>query len=67
VIRVSPTGDGARVDIRSASRYGLSDLGVNAARVRSLIEDIDDAVGAMPEPRPEPVKKPPAKKAPARR
>ena len=67
VIRVSPTGDGARVDIRSASRYGLYDFGVNAARIRSLLEDIDDAVGAVPEPRPEPVKKPPAKKAPARR
>jgi hypothetical protein len=68
VIRVSPTGDGARVDIRSASRYGLSDLGVNAARIRSLLEDIDDAVGATPEPRPEPQKKiQPPKRAPAKR
>jgi uncharacterized protein (DUF1499 family) len=57
VIRVSPSSDGARVDMRSASRVGLSDLGANAARVRGLLEDLDDAVGAAPEPRPEPVKK----------
>ena len=56
VIRVSATGDGARVDMRSASRYGLYDFGANAARIRSLLEDIDDAVGSAPEPRPEPEK-----------
>ena len=67
VIRVSPTSDGARVDMRSASRYGLYDFGANAARIRSLLEDIDDAVGAAPEPRPEPVKKPqPPKRQPRR-
>ena len=57
VIRVSATGDGARVDMRSASRYGLHDFGANAARIRSLLEDIDDAVSSAPEPRPEPEKK----------
>ena len=68
VIRISADTDGARVDVRSASRYGLSDLGANAARVRSLLEDIDDAVGSAPEPRPEPAKKaPPPKRAPAKR
>ncbi len=69
VIRISPASDGARIDIRSASRYGLSDFGANAARIRSLLDDIDDAVGAAPEPRPEPEKKPqPApKRAPAKR
>ena len=41
VIRVSPTSEGARVDMRSASRYGLYDFGANAARIRSLLEDID--------------------------
>ncbi len=39
--------------MRSASRYGLYDFGANAARIRSLLEDIDDAVGTAPEPRPE--------------
>ena len=68
VIRVSPNSEGARVDMRSASRYGLYDFGANAARVRSLLEDIDDAVGSAPEPRPEPEKRAqPAKRAPAKR
>jgi uncharacterized protein (DUF1499 family) len=68
VIRVSPTSEGARVDMRSASRYGLYDFGANAARIRSLLEDIDDAVGAVPAPQPEPVKKPPQpKRAPPKR
>jgi uncharacterized protein (DUF1499 family) len=58
VIRVSAVGGGARVDVRSASRYGLYDFGTNAARIRSLLEDIDDAVSSAPEPRPEPEKKP---------
>ena len=68
VIRVSPNSDGARVDMRSASRYGLYDFGANAARVRGLLEDVDDAVGTAPEPRPEPVKKvQPAPKRPPKR
>ncbi len=42
-IRVTPDGDGSRVDIRSASRYFESDLGSNAARVSKLIDDITAA------------------------
>jgi uncharacterized protein (DUF1499 family) len=64
VIRMSGIGSGVRIDIRSASRYGLHDFGANAARVRSLLEDIDDAIGSAPEPRTEPEKKP---QAPAKR
>jgi uncharacterized protein (DUF1499 family) len=45
VVRIRPLGQGARVDIRSASRYGRHDFGVNAARVRALINDIDDLAG----------------------
>lgn len=68
VIRISAIGNDARIDVRSASRYGLSDLGANAARIRSLLEDIDEAVGSAPEPRPAPAKKaPPPKRAPAKR
>ncbi len=68
VIRVSPNSEGARVDMRSASRYGLYDFGANAARVRSLLEDLDDAVGSAPASRPEPAKKAqPAPKRPPRR
>jgi uncharacterized protein (DUF1499 family) len=44
VIRVRKAGDGARVDIRSASRYGRHDLGANGQRVDALLDDIADAV-----------------------
>ncbi|MBS0529426.1 MAG: DUF1499 domain-containing protein [Proteobacteria bacterium] len=54
-IRVMPNGDGSRVDIRSSSRYFESDLGSNAARVTSLIDDINAAAENNPD---EPVKKP---------
>jgi uncharacterized protein (DUF1499 family) len=46
VVRVRATQEGARIDVRSASRYGRHDLGANAARVRSLVEDIDDVLAA---------------------
>ena len=46
-IRIRPTREGARVDIRSASRFGATDFGANAERVLALIDDIDDA--ATPE------------------
>jgi uncharacterized protein (DUF1499 family) len=42
-VRIRATADGARIDVRSASRYGRHDLGSNAARVRGLIDDIDTA------------------------
>ncbi|HZL39396.1 MAG TPA: DUF1499 domain-containing protein [Pseudolabrys sp.] len=65
VIRVSPAGQGTRIDVRSASRYGVHDFGANASRVRSLLEDLDDAVGSAPEPKAEPEK--PDKKTPSKR
>lgn len=37
VIRIRPDGTGSRVDIRSKSRVGESDLGVNARRVRDFV------------------------------
>src|SRR3979490_297705 len=43
-IRVTPDGEGSRVDIRSSSRYFESDLGSNASRISRLIEDINSAV-----------------------
>lgn len=59
VIRVTATREGARVDMRSASRYAWHDFGTNASRIRSLLEDLDDSVGATPEPRPEQKSQPP--------
>jgi uncharacterized protein (DUF1499 family) len=40
VIRVRPEGSGSRLDIRSESRVGISDLGTNAARVEAFLEDL---------------------------
>jgi uncharacterized protein (DUF1499 family) len=63
VIRITPIGQGTRVDVRSASRFGAHDLGANASRIRSLLEDIDDVVTSAPEPRqPQPVKTAPSQK-----
>jgi hypothetical protein len=56
-IRVTPDGEGSRVDIRSSSRYFESDLGSNAARISKLIDDINSAVDSASVT---PVKKPPA-------
>jgi uncharacterized protein (DUF1499 family) len=36
VVRIRPDGAGSKVDIRSKSRVGRSDLGVNARRVRDF-------------------------------
>ena len=62
-VRVRATHEGARIDVRSASRYGRHDLGANAARVRALIEDIDDVLAA-PAKGEKPEKQAPAPKAP---
>ncbi len=35
VIRITPEGEGSRVDMRSMSRQGRGDFGVNAARIRA--------------------------------
>ena len=72
VVRIRPTGDGARIDVRSASRYGRHDLGTNASRVRNLLGDIDDVLAAPRKPTPSPPPAPanknqPAKPASARR
>ena len=45
MIRVRPEGEqGSRIDVRSTSRVGLSDLGANAKRVSLLLGDIESAV-----------------------
>jgi hypothetical protein len=72
VVRIRSTPEGARIDVRSASRYGRHDLGTNAARVRSLIEDIDDVLATptpeknQPAPKPKPTQAA-GKAAPAKR
>jgi uncharacterized protein (DUF1499 family) len=37
VIRVRPEAQGSRLDVRSASRVGRSDVGANAKRVREFL------------------------------
>jgi uncharacterized protein (DUF1499 family) len=40
VVRVRPEGSGSRIDIRSVSRVGVSDVGTNAARVRKFLKKL---------------------------
>jgi uncharacterized protein (DUF1499 family) len=47
VVRIRPGEDGARIDARSSSRYGSFDFGTNAARLKTLLDDIDDAIGVQ--------------------
>jgi uncharacterized protein (DUF1499 family) len=60
VVRVRAMQEGARIDVRSASRYGRHDLGANAARVRALIDDVDILLAT-----PAPEKRQPAAPKPA--
>jgi uncharacterized protein (DUF1499 family) len=72
VLRVTAVaGAGSRVDVRSASRFGLHDFGTNARRVAALLADIDDAAGNLPDsarsdeppaPKPAPQRRQPAKR-----
>jgi uncharacterized protein (DUF1499 family) len=45
VIRVTPNAGGSRVDVRSVSRVGRSDLGTNAKRVRGYLKKIRELEG----------------------
>jgi uncharacterized protein (DUF1499 family) len=38
VIRITPANGGSRVDVRSKSRVGQSDVGANAARIRGFLQ-----------------------------
>ncbi len=39
-VRISPAGAGSRVDVRSKSRLGRSDLGTNAKRIQELLDRV---------------------------
>jgi uncharacterized protein (DUF1499 family) len=45
VIRLSETGEGVRVDVRSASRLGRGDVGANAKRIRDYFEAVERRMG----------------------
>jgi uncharacterized protein (DUF1499 family) len=64
-LRVRAVDDGTRIDVRSASRYGRTDFGSNASRIRGLLDDVDARLTASAEeqrerPTPRPPVKPPA-------
>jgi len=44
VLRVTSTSDGTRVDMRSKSRIGRSDVGVNAERIRHFLSDLEEGL-----------------------
>lgn len=41
IVRVTPQGAGSRIDVRSKSRLGRSDLGANAKRIRAYLHELD--------------------------
>jgi uncharacterized protein (DUF1499 family) len=41
-VRITPWGSGTRVDVRSVSRVGRSDVGTNARRIREFLEALQD-------------------------
>ena len=43
VVRVAEADAGSRIDVRSASRHWRSDLGVNAARIRTYLAALHEA------------------------
>src|ERR1700730_13740699 len=45
VVRVRASDAGSRVDVRSKSRVGLSDVGANARRVRAFLKLVDNGYG----------------------
>ena len=46
VVRIRPTDRGSRVDVRSLSRVGISDLGVNAKRIRAFLAELRSRAGS---------------------
>lgn len=49
VIRLREQEDSVRVDMRSASRVGRSDVGANAARIRAFLDALEQRLDASPE------------------
>jgi len=40
VVRVRPTQNGSRIDVRSVSRVGRSDVGTNARRIQKFLKEM---------------------------
>ncbi|WP_230530716.1 DUF1499 domain-containing protein [Microvirga roseola] len=46
-VRIRPRVDGTRIDVRSASRFGTHDLGMNARRIRAFLEETSNLALAV--------------------
>jgi uncharacterized protein (DUF1499 family) len=46
VIRITSAPGGSRIDARSLSRVGRSDVGTNARRIRAYFKRLDQIAGA---------------------
>ena len=46
VIRITPAGSGSRIDVRSVSRVGRSDVGTNAKRITAYLQRVARAVAS---------------------
>ena len=46
-VRIRPRADGARIDVRSASRIGKHDLGQNAQRIQRFLEEVSNLAIAV--------------------
>lgn len=46
-VRVRPRGDGARIDVRSATRLGNRDFGDNADRIRAYLDEVANLAIAL--------------------
>jgi uncharacterized protein (DUF1499 family) len=45
VVRIVADGVGSKVDVRSKSRVGRSDLGQNAKRIRTFLQELQAKLG----------------------
>jgi len=45
VIRITASGAGSKIDMRSSSRHGRGDFGVNAARIRAYLAALSQSAG----------------------
>jgi len=46
VVRITPAGNGSRIDVRSVSRVGKSDVGKNAKRIATYLDRLARAVAS---------------------
>ena len=51
VVRIAPSGAGSRIDVRSKSRVGRSDVGANARRIQEFLTRLGGERGATYHPR----------------